>query len=176
MFAEIVHLLLVHRSEDTTPGETVIPPSRALNKTVITFDDLHDMARPTGPLPSGYPGFTWCENAWFLTKGYYSTVHTGHRVVLFNAHGGDLFFEREPPFDLTGLSLSSIREDTATVLVEGWEKGSNKYSRELTVYRNAVARPKLSFKGIDRVSLSTGGVHVMVEDVSVLLEEANGDS
>jgi len=147
----------------------VIPPSRAPNKTVVTFDELYSNSTPTNPLPSGYLGFTWCENAWFLTKGYYSTVHTGHRVVLFNAHGGDLFFERESPFDLTGLSLSSIWEDTATVLVEGWEEGSSKYSRELTVYRSTVARPQLNFKGIDRVSLGAGGFHIMIEDITVLL-------
>jgi hypothetical protein len=136
---------------------------------VITFDDLYSKAAPTGRLPSDYLGFTWCENAWFLTKGYYSAVHTGHRVVLFNAHGGDISFDREQAFDLTGLSLSPIWEDTATVFVEGWEKGSSTYGREVTIYRNAVARQELDFRGIDRVSLTTGGAHIMVEDISVLL-------
>ena len=147
----------------------MIPPSHAPIKTVITFDDLYSKAAPTGRLPSDYLGFTWCENAWFLTKGYYSAVHTGHRVVLFNAHGGDISFDREQAFDLTGLSLSPIWEDTATVFVEGWEKGSSTYGREVTIYRNAVARQELDFRGIDRVSLSTGGAHIMVEDISVLL-------
>ena len=147
----------------------MIPPSRTPVKTVITFDDLYSKAVPTGRLPSDYLGFTWCENAWFLTKGYYSAVHTGHRVVLFNAHGGDISFDRGQAFDLTGLSLSPIWEDTATVIVEGWEKGSSTYGREVTIYRNAVARQQLDFKGVDRVSLTTGGVHIMVEDISVLL-------
>ena len=147
----------------------MIPPSHAPIKTVITFDDLYSKAAPTGRLPSDYLGFTWCENAWFLTKGYYSAVHTGHRVVLFNAHGGDISFDREQAFDLTGLSLSPIWEDTATVFVEGWEKGSSTYGCEVTIYRNAVARQELDFRGIDRVGLSTGGVHIMVEDISVLL-------
>ena len=147
----------------------MIPPSHAPIKTVITFDDLYSKAAPTGRLPSDYLGFTWCENAWFLTKGYYSAVHTGHRVVLFNAHGGDISFDREQAFDLTGLSLSPIWEDTATVFVEGWEKGSSTYGREVTIYRNAVARQELDFRGIDRVSLTTGGAHIMVEDISVLL-------
>lgn len=147
----------------------MVPPSRTRN--VITFDDLYEVARPTGPLPSGHLGFTWCENAWFLMKGYYSNVHTGHRVVLFNAHGGDISFGRQPPFDFTGLSLSPIWEDIATVFVEGWEEESSKYGRELTIYRNAVARPQLNFRGIDRVSLSAAGVHIMVEDISVLLED-----
>jgi len=149
----------------------MIPPSPAPIKTVITFDDLHCDTRPTGPLPSGYRGFTWCKNSWFLRKGYYSTVHTGRRVALFNAHGGDISFEREPAFDLVGLSLSPVWEDTAQILVEGWEKGSSNYRRELIIYRNTVARPQLNFRGIDRVSLSTGGIHVMVEDISVLLGE-----
>ena len=147
----------------------MIPPSRTPIKTVIAFDDLYSKAAPTGRLPSDYLGFTWCENAWFLTKGYYSAVHTGHRVVLFNAHGGDISFDREQAFDLTGLSLSPIWEDVATVFVEGWKKGSGTYSREVAIYRNAVARQELNFRGVDRVSLSTGGVHIMVEDISVLL-------
>ena len=147
----------------------MIPPPRERSKTVITFDDLYNTATPTGPLPSSYLGFTWCENAWFLMKGYYSTVHTGCRVALFNAHGADISFEREPAFDLVGLSLSLIWEDTATVLVEGWKEGSSKYGRELTIYRNIVARPQLNFRGIDRVHLSTGGVHIMVEDISAVL-------
>ena len=148
----------------------MIPPSRERNKTLITFDDLFNDALPTGPLPCDYRGFTWCSNSWFLTKRTYSTIHTGHRVVLFNAHGGDVFFEKEPPFDLKGLSLSLIWKDSATILVEGWEKGSSKYGRELTVYRNRVARPQLNFKGIDRASLSTAGAHIMVEDISVLVD------
>ncbi len=151
----------------------MVPPSRAPIKTVITFDDLYSKAAPTGPLPSDYLGFAWCENAWFLTKRYYSAVHAGHRVVLFNAHGGDISFERERAFDLTGLSLSPIWEAIATVFVEGWEKGSNTYGSEVTVYRNAVARPELDFRGVDRVSLSAGGVHIMVEEISVLYEEEN---
>jgi len=40
-----------HRSWDATRGETVIPPPRASNKTVITFDDLYSNALPTSPLP-----------------------------------------------------------------------------------------------------------------------------
>jgi hypothetical protein len=145
-------------------------PPHTRSKTLITFDDLSREGRPTGPLPHGYFGFTWCENAWFLTKGYYSTTHTGRQVALFNAHGGNILFGREPAFDLTGLSLSLVWEDRAPVLVEGWEKGTGKYSRSLTVYRNVVTRPELDFRGIDSIGLSSGGVHIMVEDISVLLE------
>ena len=142
-------------------------PLRA--KTVISFDDLYHKG-PAGQLPREYCGFTWCEKAWFLTKGYYSAIPTGRRVALFNAHGEDISFEREPAFDLTGLSLSPIWEQEALVLVEGMEKGSTKYSSELTIYRNVVTRAKLDFRGIDRVNLSTGGTHVMVEEISVILK------
>ena len=139
-------------------------------KTVISFDDLYDKG-PSGPLPREYCGFTWCEKAWFLTKAYYSAIPTGRRVALFNTHGGDISFEREPAFDLTGLSLSPLWEDEALVVFEGWKKLSSKYSRELTIHRNVVARPELDFRGIDRVSLRTSGTHVMFEDISVIFGE-----
>ena len=144
---------------------------RGNRKTVIAFEDLHGKGPPAGPLPAGYAGFTWCENAWFLAKGYLSMVYTGRRVALFNAHGRDISFDRERPFDLTGLSLSSMWENNALVLVEGWEKGSSRYGCELTIHRNAVARPELYFRGIDRVRLSAGGAHFIIEDISVILRE-----
>ncbi|MGD0663972.1 MAG: hypothetical protein ABSD38_38545 [Syntrophorhabdales bacterium] len=144
------------------------PPLRT--KTVIAFDDLYGK-EPTGPLPCGHSGFTWCENAWFLAKGFYSTIQTGRRVALFNAHGKTISFGREAAFDLAGLSLSLLWVDTALVLIEGSRKGVLTHSRALAASRNVVIRPELDFDGIDRVSLSAGGAHVMVEDISVILGE-----
>jgi len=138
-------------------------------KTVITFDDLYGTG-PTGPLPCGYSGLTWCENSWFLATGYHSTIQTGRRVALFNAHGRTISFGRETAFDLTGLSLSLLWEDTARVLIEGSRKGVLTHSHTLTASRNIVIRPELAFDGIDRVSLSAGGAHFMVADISVILE------
>lgn len=155
-----------------TPSGGVMSAQSARSTTVLTFDDLHCEGWPTGPLPLGYGGFTWCENVWFLAKEYYPTLHTGRRVALLNARGEDIFFDREQPFDLTGLSLWLLWKDTAPVLVEGWKRGASTYSRELTIYRNAVTRPELDFRGIERARLRTGGVHLMLEDISVLLEEA----
>ena len=140
-------------------------------KTVITFDDLYAKG-PAGQLPPDYCGFTWCENAWFLAKRYYSAIETGRRVALFNAHGKTISFGREAAFNLTGLSLSSLWEDTARVLIEGSRNEVLTHSRAITVSRNAVIRPELEFLDIDRVSLSAGGAHVMVADISVILEPA----
>lgn len=144
-------------------------PDRS-REIVITFEDLYGRGQLMGPLPRGYAGFTWSESAWFMTREYSSSVRPGH-AALFNAHGEDLFFEREHPFGLKELSLSLLWMSTIEIMVEGWEKGMSKFAETATARKNAAIRLKLDFRDVDRVGLKSGGDHVVIHAVTVVFKE-----
>lgn len=144
-------------------------PDRS-REIVITFEDLYGRGQPMGPLPRGYAGFTWSESAWFMTREFSSSVRPG-QAALFNAHGEDLFFEREHPFGLKELSLSLLWMNTVEILVEGWETGVCKFAETATARKNAAIRLKLDFRDVDRVGLKSGGDHVVIHAVTFVFKE-----
>jgi hypothetical protein len=137
---------------------------------VITFEDFHGTGRPAGPLPGGYASFTWCKNAWFMTSKFCGSLHGGCRAVLFNANGEDIIFERDRLFSLKDMSLSLIWAQAADVLIEGWEGATRRYIESVKVSRTALARPHLHFMDIDRVWLTSGGVHVAIYSITVVFQ------
>jgi hypothetical protein len=139
-------------------------------EVVISFEDLYENGTLTGPLPPGYAGCTWCENSWFLTKGCYSSACMRGQVALFNANGHDISFERQDSFYLKSLLLSTLWEESADVVLEGWAQGVRKYSQTLTAMKNSTTQFDLDYKGIDRVSLSTGGAHVVLDNITLRLD------
>jgi len=139
-------------------------------EVVITFEDLHKENKPIGPLPTGYAECTWSESAWFLTKGCYSSTCMRGQCALLNANGHDLSFQRQDPFYLKGVSLSSLWMDTADVVLEGWAQGVRKYSQTLMVGKNTMTNFDLDYRDIDRVSLTTGGAHIVVDNIILRLD------
>lgn len=139
-------------------------------ESVIAFEDIRTEGKVAGPLPAGYAGFTWCENAWFMTREFYGWLHPGYRAVLFNANGEDIFFERDRLFSLKDMSLSLLWADAAEVVIEGWEGGMRRYTESVMVSRTALVRPVLRFMDIDRVRLTSGGVHVAIYSITVIFQ------
>ena len=137
-------------------------------KIVITFEDLYAQGRAMGPLPSGYMGFTWSDSAWFMTREFSSSICPGVRIGLLNAHGKDITIESKNPFDLKGLSLCTLWSDDARVLLEGWEKGVRKYATTQTVSRASTIQCALDYRDIDRVELTTGGTHILINTITIL--------
>jgi hypothetical protein len=137
---------------------------------VITFEDLHVQGQKMGPLPSGYAGFTWGENAWFMTRDFSSSVCPRARFGLFNAHSKDITIESKRLFDLKKLSLCTLWTDTVQILVEGWEKQARKYTTTLTLKQSSFTSFKLDYHAIDRVELKAGGAHVLINPISVFLK------
>ncbi len=135
-------------------------------KTVITFEDLHAVDQKMGPLPSGYAGFTWSENAWFATKQLLSSVCPGVPFGLLNAQGQDITMERKELFHLRTLSLCTLWWSTR-VLVEGWEKGVRKYATTLSPQRISPATFDLEYRAIDRVTLKTEGAHILINAITL---------
>ncbi len=133
----------------------------------ITFEDLDMHGQPLGPLPRDYAGFTWSDNAWFMTRQFSSMICPGVRFGLFNAHSGDITIESKHLFDLKGLSLCALWSDTAQVLVEGWEKQVRKYATTLTVKQSSMTPFTLDYHAIDRVELKPGGAHIVVNPITV---------
>ena len=143
---------------------------RGNRESLIAFDDILTEGQPAGPLPSGYAGFTWCENAWFMTRDFCGSLHGGCRAVLFNANEEDIFFERDRLFSLKEMSLSLLWAQVAEVLIEGWEGATRRYIESVKVSRTALARPHLRFMDIDRVWLTSGGVHVAIYSITVVFQ------
>ncbi len=137
---------------------------------VVTFEDLHAQDQVMGPLPSGYAGFTWSDSAWFVTGALLSSVCPGSRIGLLNAHGTDIQIERKHPFDLKELSLCSLWADEVQVGVEGWEKEVRKYTTTQTVSRGSITHCILDYLGIDRVEVKTGGRHLVITAITVLVK------
>ncbi len=135
----------------------------------ITFEDLSGNGKPAGPLPAAYAGCTWCDSAWFLTKGCNSSACIDGRVALFNANGDDLTVEREGTFHLKSLLLSSLWEEKADVVLEGWRKGAVKYSATLTARKSRATQFDLDYRDIDRVTVRTGGAHVTIDNMVLRL-------
>jgi hypothetical protein len=137
-------------------------------EVVISFEALHG-GKP-GALPPGYAGFTWSASAWFLSKELYPSACMKSQAALFNANGNDLSFQREDPFHLKGLSLSALWRDATDVILEGWAKGVRKYSQIVTIHNNVATKLELDYEGIDRVSLKTGGAHIVVDSIVLRLD------
>ena len=134
-------------------------------ETVITFEDLHLQGQVMGPLPGGYRGFIWSDSAWFMTKAFSSSVCTTGQIGLLNANGKDITIESKHPFDLKGLSLCALWADKAEVRLEGWEKEVRKYATTQTVSRALITHCALDYRGIDRVELKPGGVHLVINTI-----------
>lgn len=149
-----------------------IPAPIISRDMVITFDDLCRKGQPMGALPDGYAGFIWSASAWFLTRVFCSSMHSGHMAALFNAHGEDLFFEREHAFDLKELSLSLLWADSAQVLIEGRGKRARQCTETLTVSMRTSTKQLLKFRNIDRLDVKTNGVHLAITTIIVLVQEA----
>jgi len=149
---------------------TAPDPKNAGGETLITFEDLDLASRAMGPLPSGYRGFTWSDSAWFMTRAFVSSVCPGSQIGLLNAHGKDITIERKHPFDLKGLSLCALWADKAQIGVEGWKKGVRKHVTIQTVSRGSTTHCTLDYRGVDRVELKTGGAHLVITAITVLIK------
>ena len=144
------------------------PDKNGGGEIVITFEDLYAEGQATGPLPSGYMGFTWSDGAWFINRTSSSSICPGVRIGLLNAHGKDITIESKDPFDLKGLSLCTLWAYDARVRVEGWEKKVIKYTTTQTVPRASTIQCALDYRGIDRVELMTGGTHILITAITIL--------
>lgn len=151
-------------------GDSNFTVQNAGRDVVISFEDLYENGKPTGPLPTDYAGCTWCENSWFLTKGCYSSACMRGEVALLNANGHDISFGRQEPFHLKSVLLSSLWEESADVVLEGWARGVRKYSQTFTARRLVATQFDLDYGDIDRVNLNTGGAHVVVSNFTLRLD------
>jgi len=91
----------------------------------------------------------------------------GGRCGLFNAEGKDITVTSERPFDLKTLSVFTLWQDNAQVIVEGWEQQVRKHERTLTVRQPFVTAFDLNFGSIDRLTLKAGGTHMVVNPITV---------
>ena len=139
-------------------------------ETVITFEDLHIQGQAMGPLPTSYARLTWSENAWFMTKDFFSCVRAGDRFGLFNARSGDITIESKRLFDLKGLSFCTLWSDTTQLIVEGWEDQVRKYATTLTMKQFSVTPFNLDYHAIDRVELKPGGTHIAVNPITLFFK------
>jgi hypothetical protein len=151
-------------------GDSNFTVQNAGRDVVISFEDLYENGKPTGPLPTDYAGCTWCENSWFLTKGCYSSACMNGQVALLNANGHDISFVRQEPFHLKSVLFSSLWEESADVVVEGWAQGVRKYSQILTARKLTATQFDLDYRSIDRVNVSTGGAHVVLDNITLHLD------
>ncbi len=140
-----------------------------IEEVLITFEDLDAQGQATGPLPSGYRGFTWSDSAWFMNRALCSSICPGSRAGLLNADAEDVTIRSSHRFDLTGLALCALWTDTAQVNVEGWENEVRKYSTTQTVSRGSTTRCTLDYRGIDRVELKADGTHLMITAITMLI-------
>lgn len=143
---------------------------KSSGKILITFEDLDAQSQPTGPLPSGYMGFTWSDSAWFMNRAFSSSVCPGVGTGLLNAHGKDITIESKQLFDLKRLSLCTLWAYNVQVLLEGWEKEVRKYATTQAVSRTSTMRCALDYRDVDRVELKTGGTHLVITDIAVLFK------
>ena len=129
---------------------------------VISFEDLFREDAFMGPLPQGYAGCSWCDDAWFFTRRVYPAASIDGRVGIFNADGHDLVFDRPEPFHFKSLKLSSLWRNNVEVLLEGWEKDDRKYATPLTLQRNPAIQVDLNYRDVDRVVVRTNGRYALI--------------
>jgi len=110
---------------------------------VLDFEDLYLEPVDTGPIPTGYAGFTWSANANFLTSRYGYNPDSGFahgtigEVCLGTANAADISMGGTT-FDFLGAYITSAWNTNHSFTVEGWKSGALVYSEsDITSYESA---------------------------------------
>lgn len=102
---------------------------------VLDFEDLDPGYEFYEKIPTGYQGFSWSSNSYWITK--YRMPDTGYehgtigRVSLFTLDPAE-FSLSDGVFNFSGAYITSAWDLTEEVVVEGWRDGSLVYKEKIT--------------------------------------------
>ncbi|WP_069791059.1 PEP-CTERM sorting domain-containing protein (plasmid) [Cyanobacterium sp. IPPAS B-1200] len=145
-----------------TVGTAVIALSVAgtAQAVVLTFDDVTQGS--SAEIPNGYGGLNW-SNFWVLKgtsqpgNGYEKGIVSGDYVA-FNSFANPAEITGSL-FDFNGAFLTAAWNDGLSVLVEGFNSGTNLYSQTVVVNTTSPTWFDFNFLGVDRLRFSSfGGV------------------
>jgi hypothetical protein len=137
-------------------------------QTTITFEDLLQHGKPAGPLPEGYAGFRWSEDAWFITSALTAPAGGGNLVGVMNSHGRDISAGSEHPFDLLGISFCPLWVSVATVELEGWKESTLIHAATFPIKKGTANRLSPEWQDIDRLQFKARGDHFVINNITIM--------
>ncbi len=131
----------------------------------IDFEDLGTQILDAGQLPSGYAGFTWNTNSWYLKQGTYprnprygyddGIVSDGGVNVGLVTSGlypdSTIQMSSTTTFDFFGAYITSAWRTNQDVLVEGFLGSSTAYSETINTSSDGPYWNSFNFTGIDKL-------------------------
>ena len=139
---------------------------------VLDFEDLYQGYETYAQLPAGYGGFTWNDDAWYVTDQYFPgsgyDYGTIGQVSLFGAWADDVIMTSSVPFDFIGAYITAAWNSSEEVVIEGWTAGTQTYSETIETSVDGPYWWDFNFLGVDEVRFrslpedGTGGVHILL--------------
>ncbi len=155
MRKHILILAMVALAVTTWVGTGVIQAQA----TVLTFEDL-DPGGADPPLPTGYGGFSWNPETYFITKddmpGTGFQNGTIGNVSIFGQEESQITLTRDTPFNFNSADITSAWNDAQSVEVQGWLEGSQRVSSIVSINSFAPTYAPFYFWGVDKVIFIPG--------------------
>jgi hypothetical protein len=138
-----------------------------VSATVLTFDDLPDIALPTEAPIGTYGGLTWSPyfaygdgadmNSYLgISESGYSNGTVSQNHIAFNSYQSAVSVS-DGVFDFNGAYLTGAWNDGLDITVEGWLSGSKIYGNTVTVDSTAPTWFDFNYMGIDKLVFSSVG-------------------
>jgi hypothetical protein len=134
-----------------------------VNAAVLNFEDLYPGYETYAPLPAGYAGFNWEQDAWWMAGPGRGTIGS---VCLFTAWADPFFMSRSVPFDFQGAYITAMFQPTENVSLEGWREGSQVYNQTITTYNDSPHWFDLNFSNVDKVWFIPQGAHIAIDNIT----------
>ena len=152
---------------------------------VLDFEDLYPGYESYDPIPSGYKGFNWSSNAYWITdkhlpgSGYdYGTIG---KVSLFTAYAADISMS-DGYWDFNGAYITAAWNTGQDVTVEGWQDGSLIYSTTIITSYDGPYWFDFNYENIDTVwfrpgdlgtnaGLGGSGHHIVIDNINAPIPE-----
>jgi VCBS repeat-containing protein len=143
-----------------------------LTKLVLDFENLKTDSYI--PIPQGYGGFQWGQNAYVLNdryhqgSGYEVGSTSGHKVA-FNVNEGTFEFSRATDFDFESVQMTGAWDASQQVTITGYNDGVLIGSQTVGIVNSRPTFVDLNdavFDSVDRVVITSPGAHIAMDDMT----------
>ena len=135
--------------------------------TVLTFDDLSTTSGT--PLPSGYGGFTWSTDFYYITGS--TMAGTGYAIgavslpnAAFNGFYQNVSLSSATPFTFNGAYFTAAWDSTLNVGIKGYLGTTLLYSATVVATNTAPVYANFNWSGINELAFTSNGGSQFVMD------------
>jgi hypothetical protein len=143
------------------------------NASVLTFEDLYPGYETFSQLPSGYAGFNWDSDSWWITKGYHPgsgyDYGTMGNVSLFTAYAAPISMGSAATFDFYGAYITAAWDSSENVVVEGWRSDSLVYSQTIETHNDKAYWFVFNYQDIDTLTFTpedSNAGHIAIDNLT----------